>query len=535
MKNSKRGFIVPLLIIILAVFVIVGAVYFYSRVRSQQQLAAVASATTQPACTSRAGRRDPKFLVILTKFLGTNPDENSDTEATIDAKLNDSGRFYNENTYGTFTFNCGDVTVTPWIQVGDRFGGNTVRDDNVNLWMTDAIAAAAKTNETYNSKNYDYVYIVSPITDYGYDYGAFKSDFDGADKSNTAIFVNGPEKGRVWAHELGHALGLKHYGILDCSGTGSDIEKDLSKCKDGKDYNPETTMGMGSTDLAATQRLLLSVHLDIDKGYNEFFDKAVEDVSKSGLYTISAIENKTSSDRDYKTLVFSKSAVQETKYNYYIEYRELVGFDTNGGRDKNKYNNAVWTSMEYSGPGFNDNGLQRGIGFDDYDAQVPDSINLKVASGVKKGDIVFNDVPDGIKVTVASMQNDSITLCISFNNESCTPSVSASVSPTSVVLNSQATFSWTSSQMKSCAPEGYVMPNVVTKGSDPTHQNSSISVKGTPVGVKTLTVNCTGTDNKKYSASTKLTVTAPPPPPTGGYPVGGGGGTPPPPPPEYPD
>ncbi len=422
MKSPKKGFIVPLLIIVVAVLVIVVGVILYTRkIKEQQGLAAVdavAQVSSQTSCAKKGGRSDPKILVILAHFQDATPNKRSDSPTSIDSDFDKAGQYYNDNTNGTLSFNCGDVTVTPWVNVSTWFlGVESPKDQDDVAWMQKAVAAAVKSDKAYDPKNFNFVYVVSPKTNNYLDYSAItKINIGINDKSNSAILVNGPVDWSIYAHELGHVFNMGHYGYLTCN-DGSDIETDLTKCSGGN-YNQATLMGNGYTDFPFFQKLELNNALSSSLGPKNFggdgasFLNDSNDllVIKSGHYIISAIEKPSAGADDYKTIRLSDSTTPVTKDMFFIEYREAIGPDANGdtNKDVSIYNNSVWTSMKYTGKGFSSGtGLEER---DDFDDQRPDSVNLKATGSISPGDVVFNDVPDNITVTVVSQRKDSITL-----------------------------------------------------------------------------------------------------------------------------
>ncbi len=131
-------------------------------------------------------------------------------------------------------------------------------------------------------------------------------------------WMNGNIDPKVFAHELGHNLGLYHSHGLYCGGTSSIGA--VPPCTLYEYGDPIDTMGGGAGDYNAFQKERL--------GWLNYGSlPPITTVTASGTYTLDLYEPTGSSPKGLKILQ-SVDATTGLRTWYYVEYRQAIGFDS---------------------------------------------------------------------------------------------------------------------------------------------------------------------------------------------------------------
>lgn len=281
----------------------------------------------------------------------------------------------------------------------------------------------------------------------------------------------------VIAHELGHNFGLLHSQSMDC---GSNVIG--GTCSTQSYGDPADTMGYGSTPhFNAFQKELLG-------WLNTAGQPPITKVSASGSYRI---EPYAATGTGAKALKIPKGIDPTTGQmtHYYIEYRQLVGFDASLDVYGNLTNGVlVHTGVE------ND-------GFSSYLLDMtPNSVPASTPSDMEDGALavgrMFVDSVAGITFTLASADASGATLEVTMGSNPapvCTraaPTLSLSGPATAVAAGSTVsyTLSVNNRDSSACAATTFNLARSVPSGWTGTLAASSLSLSPGVTASTTLSV-----------------------------------------------
>lgn len=309
--------------------------------------------------------------------------------------------------------------VTNWVTVGSTLG----TCDNF-TWANQANQLVAGLG--YSTTNYDYImYFLNGVS--ACNWGG-QAIVGGNQSWINGIYASHGSK----AHELGHNFGAWHSGYTTC-GT-----QQISSTCTLNQYG-EIIAKMGSTNNFQFN----VIHKNL---FGWIPSTQVQTVSSGGTYTISS--DYSSSTINPKII---KIAKPDTSENYYIGFRQPLGFNSNlpAGSTKGatiyKWRGTSHTEMltmtpgsDYSNTALWDNG-------------------------------VFNDISNGISVTQLSHTNDTVTLSINFNSPPCVPSKPVvSVSPLSQQGSAGSTLNYnvsiTNKNNLSCGSSTFTVYPILSNG-----------------------------------------------------------------------
>jgi hypothetical protein len=240
--------------------------------------------------------------VILFNFTNNRSQPFAPKEvASVMFSANDSvDAFYQENSFGQVSF-PGDVLG--WYEIDfDNSGCQSNYDD----WAAAADVKAAQEDDI-DVENYTrkvYVFPQTPCPFHGQTYL-------GGDR----VWINGYNNPSLFAHELGHTLGVRHAGLIECALNRSvDV---YSNCNLLNEYGDIYDV-MGS-NWAATYHF--NAPHKVEVGWIP--TDRIQTITESGTYTIPLLEEVRNSE--IQALRIQKPNTSEY---YYLGYRQPVGFDT---------------------------------------------------------------------------------------------------------------------------------------------------------------------------------------------------------------
>jgi hypothetical protein len=230
-----------------------------------------------------------KTAVILVNFqdLATQPFTQADVNTMV---FTNSSNFFLENSLSR-TYLVGQVIN--WMTIPMN---STSCDDYAKIQTLSLQAAASAGINLSGYNRRIFMFPKSPCT------WAGKGEYGGS-ISTTNAWINGENSTRIFTHELGHNFGLHHAHALNCD--------------TGVLGNSCTTIEYG--DIASAMGSYMSAHYGAyDKEYLGWL--SVQPVTSSGQFVLEPYETQTTG------LKAIKIPRGNSKY-YYIEYRQLLGFD----------------------------------------------------------------------------------------------------------------------------------------------------------------------------------------------------------------
>lgn len=341
-----------------------------------------------------------KNILVLKANFSDNPSSQPYSDVEIRNELLDdadsTGNFFSEQSYGKY--NLATLTVSSqWFTVPD--GSTASCEDNYSSWgnnITSQAVAAGYDVESFDNVLYVFDPATScPIAGIGSISGAWSMYF-------------GYNDSRVYAHELGHNIGVEHAANYDCADKVIDIYVNCMVEEYGDYYD---VMGY-------VWSVVKPIHFNAPHKYllGWLNDSNVTTVTANGIYAVNNLENQstgTQAIRIYRP---------ETSDYYYFEYRKPVGFDSSlsdWGYSQTGAIGHIWND--------NKNEMTYLLDF-----QPNQSINSQTdfKSPTLIDNIPFYDAVNGIRITQSSHTDDTVMLTVAVNI--LTPSVTVNSLATNV-------------------------------------------------------------------------------------------------------
>jgi M6 family metalloprotease-like protein len=319
----------------------------------------------------------------------------------------------------------------------------------------------------------------------------------------------------IFAHEMGHNLGLYHSHGLNC---GSVVLS--GQCTQWEYFDTLDVMGSGQGHYNSFQKERLG-------WLNYGSSPAITTATASGTYILAPYETTGPSSKTLKVLKFT-NPTSGLSYYYYVEYRQGVGFDSFVSTMAAQNINGVLVRLAQEGAANSSDLLE---------------MNPSTSSSFSWPDIALNvgatysDPDAGISITPQSVGSEA-TINVSISQPGCVralPGISISPSqPGAVAAGSTVnyTISVTDNDSSSCGASTFnLQPSIVygwtdtlsasqltlSPGSSSSAMLSVTSAANSNDGTDTIGVTATNTADFVYagaaSATFSLGVAPPPPPP----------------------
>ncbi len=251
---------------------------------------------------------DQRTIAILVNFTDdtSQPATSAQVAAAIFTANNSTNAYYQDSSYNKTGFS-GDVTsqwfTLPYSKASLCGSVGTIASS----------ADAAATAAGYVLSNYNHKVYVSPNASCSW----AGTSTVGGNPSQT--WVNGyTTDSRLYNHELGHAIGMMHASKIVCGSKSIDV---YSNCQ----YGPSSVTDIEYGDRHDTMGYWNSNQTNTAHKIQETWlpSANIQTLNaSSGVYTIYPLETLSG---NIMALKFLKPDTQE---NYYLEYRQPVGFDS---------------------------------------------------------------------------------------------------------------------------------------------------------------------------------------------------------------
>ncbi len=338
------------------------------------------------------------LIVILVNFIDNTSQSVSQTDITnaIFNNANSTNSLIKEGSYNTASLTG---VVTPWYTI-DATSGTSC--DMWTSWVTKAEQAA--TAGGYNPSSYNYVmYYLTGVSPSICNWGG-QAYIGGRQSAINGAYADHGTK----AHELGHNFGSYHSGSLNC---GTSQIAPIATC--AFDNYGERNAKMGALNNMQFNSIKRSLFTWIPVSQ-------VVTVSSPGVYTLAS---------DYSTNTVTpkilKIAKPDTSENYYITYKQALGFNASLG-DGNTRGASVYLKPNGYYMGNTSGGPSDSI-----------LLSMQPGSGYANSALwdggVFNDPANGITITQLSHTVDTVTISVSYPLPVCiTSKPSVTISPVSM-------------------------------------------------------------------------------------------------------
>jgi hypothetical protein len=455
-----------------------GDVALYSGSTSVQS---VSPATTAALLPNTFGAQ--QTLVILVNFQDapTQPWTISQVQSAVFGSTGASG-FIQENSYGQTWF-TGDVRG--WYTIPDS--STTCNTAQIATDADNAAAAAGVNLASYPHK----VYVYPNNSACGW------SGVAGVGGNPSQAWINGEIAPTLFAHELGHSLGLWHSHGLDC---GSAVIG--ANCTVLEYGNITDIMGDLLGDYTAFQKERLG-------WINYGSSPPITTVAVSGTYAIDPWESTGTNPKALKILK-STDATTGLRTWYYVEFRQPVGWDQgllSYASGSNNFTNGVLVTTGTESTPNSSNLLDMTPGSWGASALVPGQ--------------TFTDPTAGVTITTSSVSSSgaSVQVTVPTATSTCThanPSVAASSTSSSGTVQ-KYTLTVTNNDASGCSAVTFNLAATVPSGWNATFGSSSLTLNpgasasttvaltSSSAAAGTYTATFTASDGGAYSASAKVT------------------------------
>lgn len=414
-------------------------------------------------------------LVILVNFQDQPANQPWTADQVKSFVFGTVSNFFQENSYGQTTL-TGDVSGWYTVPVN-----STSCDDMALETYAKQAAAAAGVNLSVYTR---FVYLFPGTGACAYT----GSSTVGGNPSRA--WINGDLTTRVWAHELGHSLGLYHAHSWLCS-DGNSIPSISDPSCIQADYGDGADI-MGQAPSAHFN----AFHKEHLGWLNYGMQPPITTVQTNGTYLIDPYETTGTGPKALKILK-GIDPVTGKQVWYYVEYRQAIGFDANlanltSQMDSNNVLNGVIVHMgspdESNGTGFlldmtpatytmqtRDPALDVGLSFTD------------PAAGVTITTRWVNSTNAAVDVTIANSSSSS-------SSSTCThaaPSVVVSTSQTASVAAGTAvsyTVAVTNNDSSACAASTFSLSSSLPSGWIGSLGSSALTISPGSAGSTALTV-----------------------------------------------
>ena len=338
-----------------------------------------------------------KVGVIMVNFQNNPNDKPWSVSQMNNLVFGQVSDFYRENSYNQ-----------AWLG-GDVLGWYTLPMDGGSCpsGVGTAADAAVAANGINLSQYTHLVYVMAPSS------GCTTNTGTVGGSPSRAYIVDGSDF-RIFTHELGHNLGLRHAHGLNCTGDVQD-----TNCVSLAYGDTLDVMGSVEGHLSAFNKERLG-------WLNHNQSPPITSVSSDGSYVISPLEANDSNPKALKILQGVDATTGEEQW-YYLEYRQPIGFDEFLFDANNPYKYpdnlangvVVHSAKEVDG---NSSYLLD---------MTPDSLTYNSVADLRDPALEvgtsYYDSDAGVTITPLSNNSNGITVSVSFDNGSDTPTNNAPV------------------------------------------------------------------------------------------------------------
>lgn len=415
-------------------------------------------------------------LVILVNFqdLTTQPYATSDVYNAFFGAAND---FFVENSYGQASLN------------GDVVGWYTIPNSSAtcDIYQIGSAAQSAATAAGVNLSNYTrYVYFFPQNNACGF------SGASNVGGNPSQSWINSTLAPYVINHELGHAFGLWHAHLFDCSGSGT-----ICSTPTIDEYgDPMDVMGIAQTASAhynAYEKERLG-------WLNYGASPKIQTVTTSGTFSINTYELGGSGPNALKILK-STDPTTGAKTWYYLEQRQAIGFDAFLSDSFSYTQNETTGVLFHLGTDGNSNTSDL-LDMTPTTSTLTGWLDMSLTAGQS-----FQDSTAGVTITPTAVNGSGATVQITINGSpSCTasnPTVSVSpfqsqIVPPGTAVNFTATVA--NNDSASCPATTFNLANALPSGWTGVWSASALSLSPGKSGSAALTVTSpAGTANGSYN------------------------------------
>ena len=419
-------------------------------------------------------------LIILVNFQDNPTNQPFSVSSVQSTAFTQASNFYLENS-DQQAWLTGDVTN--WFTIG-------VNSTNCDTGSIKSAAQAAAQAAGYNLASYShYVYLMSSNT-------GCSSWWGWATIGGSDVWYNGQYglNMHVFAHEIGHNLGLYHSHSYSC---GTAVI-----CSSGStnEYgDPHDTMAA-----PYSQGLSTSVHPEFNSFQKERLgwlntggSPPITTVTSSGSYTIGPYEAQNSTPKALKILQSSS-----TGSYYYVEFRQPLGFDAYVSSYADIVNGVVIHQAAPSNANSSD---------------LLDMTPTSTASFLDPALVVgrsFSDSAAGITITPTAVSSSGATVQVTMGNSTATctlakPSIGMSPAQSqSVTAGATVSFTVTvtDNDSSACSSANFNLANSVPSGWSGVLGNSMLTLSPGSSGSTTVQVTSpTGTGSGLYNVGVTAT------------------------------